>query len=74
MNTILHILKECEKNTLYIIGNGFDLFHKLPTSYFHFYQWLKMMKQDDFIDKMEEFFPSKHEIDKLLWHDFEIKS
>ena len=72
MNTIFHILKECEKKTLYIIGNGFDLFHKLPTSYFHFYQWLKMMKQDDFIDKMEKFFPSKHEIDKLLWHDFEM--
>jgi len=29
-----------EKNKLVMIGNGFDLAHKLGTSYAHFLNWL----------------------------------
>jgi len=29
------------KRTLYIIGNGFDLAHNLPTKYCHFYEYCK---------------------------------
>ena len=72
MNTILQNIKGYEEHTLYIIGNGFDLFHHLPTSYQHFYQWLKLMKQDDFIKKMEELFPCKSERGIQLWNDFEM--
>ncbi|WP_353887649.1 AbiH family protein [uncultured Phocaeicola sp.] len=40
----LPILEGQALKTLYIIGNGFDIAHKLPTSYWHF--------QECFEDKM----------------------
>ena len=33
--------------TLYIIGNGFDLAHDMPTSYRHFQKWLKDSKDEN---------------------------
>lgn len=50
---------------LYIIGNGFDLWHGLPTSYDDFYAFGKEM-----LDDIEEFylFDVCHE---GPWHDFE---
>lgn len=33
--------------TLYIIGNGFDLAHDMPTSYWHFQKWLKDSKDEN---------------------------
>lgn len=33
--------------SLYIIGNGFDLAHDMPTSYFHFRKWLQESKNDN---------------------------
>lgn len=51
--------------TLYIIGNGFDLWHGLPTSYNHFYKFSK-----DKLDELESYF----HIDVAQggpWHDFE---
>lgn len=51
--------------TLYIIGNGFDLWHGLPTSYGHFYEFAK-----DALDDLESYFC----IDTTKsgpWHDFE---
>ncbi len=72
MNTIFQNIKGYEEHTLYILGNGFDLLHNLPTSYQDFYKWLKMMKQNDFINKMEELFPCKSERNIQLWNDFEI--
>lgn len=32
---------------LYIIGNGFDLAHDMPTSYWHFQKWLKDSKDEN---------------------------
>jgi hypothetical protein len=51
--------------TLYVIGNGFDLWHGLPTSYRHFYAFAK-----DTLDELEEhylFDPN----DDIPWYDFE---
>jgi len=52
-------------NTLYVIGNGFDLWHGLPTSYRQFYEFAK-----DTLDELEEhylFDPN----DDVPWYDFE---
>lgn len=49
--------------TLYIIGNGFDLWHGLPTSYNHFYKFAK--------DKLDELEPYFHTDVAYPWHDFE---
>lgn len=51
--------------TLYIIGNGFDRWHGLPTSYDHFYEFAK-----DALDDLDSYFC----IDTTKngpWHDFE---
>ena len=71
METLIPDLRNHESTTLYIIGNGFDLHHGLPTSYYDFYQWLRDMKYDDFIAKMEELFPLESKGGKMLWFDFE---
>ena len=60
-----------ETKTLYVIGNGFDLFHGIPSSYSHFYHWLKAKGKNEFISKMESFFPSIINGELLLWKDFE---
>lgn len=52
-------------STLYIIGNGFDLWHKLPTSYSDFYNFAK-----DTLDKLENYYSfdlNEHQ----PWHNFE---
>lgn len=50
---------------LYIIGNGFDLWHGLPTGYDHFYTFAKEM-----LDELEQFysFGVSH---MGPWYDFE---
>jgi len=49
---------------VYIIGNGFDRWHGLPTSYSHFYAYAK-----DVLDDMEQYFdPGKPD---CLWAEFE---
>ncbi len=54
--------------TLYIIGNGFDLAHKLPTSYKpNLTKILKSMDEDLFSKITNIFFNNKIE----LWSDFE---
>lgn len=49
---------------LYIIGNGFDIWHDLPTRYEHFYQYA-----NDTMDNVERYF-DPGDINKP-WHDFE---
>lgn len=51
--------------TLYIIGNGFDLWHDLPTSYNDFYGFAK-----DLLDEIEEYY-SFDLRQNQPWHDFE---
>ena len=50
---------------LYIIGNGFDLYHGLPTSYKDFYEFGKGL-----LDEIEEFYMLEIS-DSNPWSDFE---
>lgn len=60
-----------EKNTLYFIGNGFDLYHGLKTRYSDFREWLIKYNYNDFVSAMEILFPSLQDGEYLLWKDFE---
>jgi hypothetical protein len=61
-----------EHNVLYIIGNGFDLYHGLNTNYFDFYNWAKE-KYPNFIYMMENLYTKIDPKDNklMLWKDFE---
>jgi hypothetical protein len=52
-------------NTLYIIGNGFDLWHGLPTSYGEFYEFSR-----NILTELETYY-SFDSNDNTPWHDFE---
>ena len=52
-------------NHLFIIGNGFDLWHKLPTSYKDFYGQYK-----GYLDQIEHYFSYGLQ-EEELWSDFE---
>lgn len=52
-------------NTLYVIGNGFDLWHGLPTSYRDFYDFAKST-----LDEIEYYYSFNLQ-DHDPWHDFE---
>lgn len=51
--------------TLYIIGNGFDLWHGLPTNYGSFYEFAK-----DSLDELDAYYVADDSVDRR-WHDFE---
>lgn len=50
---------------LYVIGNGFDRWHGLPTSYRHFYEFAK-----ETLDELESYYRVEVARDGP-WHDFE---
>jgi len=50
---------------LYILGNGFDLWHGLPTSYGHFYDQAAQS-----LDELEEYFVQYNDL-SIPWSDFE---
>ncbi|MGX9416573.1 bacteriophage abortive infection AbiH family protein [Vibrio sp. WJH972] len=52
-------------NHLFIIGNGFDLWHKIPTSYQDFYK-----QHSGYLDQIEHYFSSGLQKEDL-WSDFE---
>lgn len=55
--------------TLYIIGNGFDIAHDLPTRYKHFHDFLfghSFMQAQDLVNIIEESTPNIQ-----LWREFE---
>ena len=54
---MLSTLQGKEKETLYIIGNGFDLYHGVKSKYKHFYCWLNLNDHEEFVNEMEMFFP-----------------
>lgn len=65
---------------LFVLGNGFDLFHGIPSGYDNFHEWLKSHKKVTFVTDMENFFPDTivkrdnqgrvyHE--STLWNRFE---
>ena len=53
---------------LYVIGNGFDLYHDLPTSYGHFRDFVK--EHDNELAELVEKYYS-HKKDSDFWSDFE---
>lgn len=55
--------------TLYVIGNGFDLYHKLQSSYAHFHEYVQDT-DNELADLLENFFDLQHN-DQYLWKDFE---
>lgn len=71
MFPIFSDLKGFEKETLYIIGNGFDLYHGIESSYKDFFYWLMYHHHNDFVNRMEEVFPKMDGNMNLLWKDFE---
>lgn len=56
-------------NILYVIGNGFDLYHDLPTSYNDFHQFV-IENHQDLENTFEEYFMLTS-YDNRLWKDFE---
>lgn len=61
----------CETNDLlYILGNGFDRTHNLPTAYEDFHAWLKGNGDKPFIHAFEKLFPSIKDLEGK-WRDFE---
>lgn len=56
-------------NHLYIIGNGFDLYHGLPTSYGHFRDFVKEY-DNELAELVEKYYLHKKEGD--FWSDFEV--
>lgn len=57
------------RETLFIIGNGFDLHHRILSSYADFYRWLLSNDCSFFVDQLEYIFHRTTGID--LWADFE---
>ena len=53
---------------LYIIGNGFDLHHKIPSSYWDFGQYLKV-KDSETYELIDQFIG----IDQSFWEEFECR-
>lgn len=73
MEVNLPTFKGEERNTLYFIGNGFDLFHGVKSKYIHFYSWLNLQDEEheQFASDMEEIFSSVSSHGNWLWRDFE---
>jgi hypothetical protein len=53
---------------LFVIGNGFDVSHGIPSKYSNFYNYLRFNRQDILI-AMERFYCVENDSD--LWSDFE---
>lgn len=51
---------------LYILGNGFDLWHGLPTSYHHFYEFAR-----ETLNEVESYFHLDLSNEASPWYDFE---
>lgn len=59
------------RSNLFIIGNGFDLAHGMPTGYGDFRRWLLQDNRFDVIHELQSAYPAKINEDYLLWCDFE---
>jgi hypothetical protein len=60
-----------EKHTLFIIGNGFDRYHKIKSSYKHFCSWLYLNGHEEFVDTIERMFTDSFKWHDNLWSNFE---
>ena len=57
---------------LFVIGNGFDLAHKMPNKYDDFTIWLLENDRIDVIQELQHAFPCIKDGEYLLWSDFQI--
>lgn len=64
-------LTQHRANTLFLIGNGFDLYHGLKSSYADFHHWLIQYRYTDVVEYLERIFPTLKNGKPLLWQDFE---
>lgn len=64
-------LKGKETETLFIIGNGFDLYHEVLSKYKHFCSWLNLNGYENFVNEMERIFPLLDNKQISLWSNFE---
>lgn len=55
--------------TLYVVGNGFDIYHGLSTGYQFFYKYLSQ-NQKELVDDLKKYFFSMEE-DEKLWSSLE---
>lgn len=68
-----------EKETLYIMGNGFDIAHNIESSYCDYRQWLLDNGHNQLVADIEEMFYKgketsfldKNKLQAILWKDFE---
>ena len=60
-----------EKDTLYIVGNGFDLAHGILSKYKHFCCWLNLNGYEDYADSLQKMFPNLDKRIDCLWSNFE---
>ena len=42
-------------NNLYLIGNGFDKHHDIPSGYWDFHEWLKK-NDSELVDQIDELY------------------
>lgn len=57
--------------SLYIIGNGFDRMHNMPTSYGDFLSWLLTHNRLDAVFELQSVFQEQKDGEYVLWSDFE---
>ena len=60
-----------ERNTLYIIGNGFDLYHGVRSKYRHFFCWLNLKGYENIANAIQTMFPKLNLQIDSLWQNFE---
>lgn len=60
-----------EENTLFIIGNGFDLAHGIMSKYKHFYCWLIQNGHEELCMQLQKIFPELDNRIDCLWNNFE---
>ena len=53
--------------TLYVIGNGFDIYHDVPSGYDDYAQWLS----DTCNETLDEIYETFGDCDENWWHKFE---
>ena len=64
-------LKGQENQALFIIGNGFDLYHDILSKYKHFYCWLNLNGYESLANDMQHIFDQLDEKKETLWSNFE---
>lgn len=60
--TLFPQLQQVAKDTLIIIGNGFDLAHDIKSSYWDFREWLYKNGNTKFVNMMDVFFSNERDV------------